>query len=39
MAFDSKGNLWTVTDAGVQICDQNGRVRAILMIPPEVAAL
>lgn len=39
MAFDSNGNLWTVTDAGLQICDQNGRVRAILMIPPEVTAL
>lgn len=39
MAFDSKGNLWTVTDAGLQICDQNGRVRAILMLPPEVTAL
>lgn len=39
MAFDSKGNLWAVTDAGLQICDQNGRVRAILMLPPEVTAL
>ncbi len=39
MAFDSKGNLWTVTDAGLQICDQNGRVRAILMLPPEVTSL
>ncbi len=39
MAFDSNGNLWAVTDAGLQICDQNGRVRAIIMIPPEVAEL
>lgn len=33
MAFDSKGNLWALTDAGLQICDQNGRVRAIIDLP------
>lgn len=33
MAFDSNGNLWVVTSAGLQICDQNGRVRAILDLP------
>ena len=33
MAFDGAGNLWTVTGAGLQICDQNGRVRAILNLP------
>lgn len=33
MTFDSKGNLWVLTDAGLQICDQNGRVRAIIDLP------
>ena len=33
MAFDGSGNLWVVTNAGIQICDQNGRVRGILMLP------
>ena len=36
MAFDSKGNLFTLTDIGIQVCDQNGRVRFILEIPDEV---
>lgn len=36
MVFDGEGNLWVLTDAGIQICDQNGRVRAILSLPPEV---
>lgn len=31
--FDGDGNLWTLTNAGIQICDQNGRVRAILSLP------
>jgi len=35
MVFDGEGNLWVLTDAGIQICDQNGRVRAILSLPPE----
>ena len=33
MAFDGKGNLWVLTDAGLQVCDQNGRVRAIIDLP------
>ena len=33
LAFDGNGNLWAVTTAGIQICDQNGRVRAILALP------
>lgn len=33
MAFDGDGNLWAVTNAGIQICDQNGRVRGILSLP------
>ena len=39
LTFDGKGNLWTVTSVGIQVCDQNGRVRAILRLPrgcPEV---
>ena len=39
MTFDGDGNLWTVTDAGLQICDQNGRVRGIITLPAEVMAL
>lgn len=39
MAFDGAGNLWVVTDAGIQICDQNGRVRGILMLPGGVHAM
>lgn len=37
MSFDGAGNLWVVTNAGIQICDQNGRVRGILMLPTEVS--
>lgn len=33
MQFDSKGNLWVLTDNGIQVCDQNGRVRAMLPLP------
>lgn len=33
MAFDGNGNLWTITSSGIQICDQNGRVRGILPLP------
>ena len=33
MAFDGNGNLWVLTRAGIQICDQNGRVRGILRLP------
>lgn len=38
MAFDGDGNLWVVTDAGIQICDQNGRVRGILSLPRDIDA-
>lgn len=33
MTFDGDGNLWVITRAGIQICDQNGRVRGILRLP------
>jgi hypothetical protein len=33
LAFDSDGNLYVATSIGVQVCDQNGRVRAILSLP------
>ena len=33
ITFDGKGNLWAVTNLGIQVCDQNGRVRAILRLP------
>ncbi|MBQ3247562.1 MAG: hypothetical protein IJB08_05930 [Alistipes sp.] len=33
MLFDAKGYLYVATAVGVQICDQNGRVRAILSLP------
>ena len=36
ITFDGKGNLWAVTNLGIQICDQNGRVRGILRIPSDV---
>ncbi len=31
--FDAKGYLYVATAVGIQICDQNGRVRAILALP------
>ena len=37
ITFDGKGNLWAVTGMGVQICDQNGRVRAILRLPRDIS--
>ena len=37
MAFDGNGDLWVTTNAGLQICDQNGRVRGIIMLPCEAA--
>lgn len=37
MAFDADGMLWVATDAGVQICDQNGRVRGIISLPAPLA--
>jgi enterochelin esterase-like enzyme len=33
ITFDGNGNLWAVTSMGIQVCDQNGRVRAILRLP------
>ena len=30
MAFDAAGYLYVLTSAGIQICDQNGRVRGIV---------
>ena len=36
ITFDGNGNLWAVTNLGIQICDQNGRVRAILRMPREI---
>ncbi len=36
ITFDGAGNLWVVTNVGIQICDQNGRVRGILMLPPSI---
>ncbi len=37
MAFDADGYLWVVTDAGLQICDQNGRVRGIIDLPTRLS--
>ncbi len=43
MAFDGNGNLWVITGEGIQILDQNGRVRGILRLPsginPAAAAI
>lgn len=33
MTFDSKGNLYVASGMGIQVCDQNGRVRSILTLP------
>jgi len=33
LAVDDRGNLYAATNLGVQVCDQNGRVRAILQLP------
>lgn len=33
MEFDSEGWLWVLTSAGLQVCDHNGRVRAIVAVP------
>lgn len=35
MLFDAAGNLYVATGMGIQICDQNGRVRAILTNPTD----
>jgi sugar lactone lactonase YvrE len=33
LTVDTHGNLYAATRMGVQVCDQNGRVRAILPLP------
>ncbi len=33
LADDTHGNLYVATGMGIQVCDQNGRVRAILPLP------
>lgn len=33
MEFDTLGNLYVATQLGIQVCDHNGRVRAILPYP------
>lgn len=33
MCFDTAGLLYVATEAGIQICDQNGRVRVIMSLP------
>jgi sugar lactone lactonase YvrE len=33
LAVDMHGNLYVATRMGIQVCDQNGRVRAILSLP------
>ncbi len=33
LAVDTNGNLYVGTRMGIQVCDQNGRVRAILPLP------
>lgn len=33
ISFDGDGNLWVLTSDGLQILDQNGRVRGILDLP------
>lgn len=37
LIFDENGNLWVATSMGIQVCDQNGRVRAILQLPGKTA--
>jgi sugar lactone lactonase YvrE len=40
LATDTHGNLYVATRMGIQVCDQNGRVRAILPLPaPGVSAV
>ncbi len=36
ITFDTLGNLYVATPIGIQICDQNGRVRGILPLPGSV---
>ena len=36
MTFDDNGNLYVLTNAGLQVCDQNGRVRAFINLPSKI---
>lgn len=33
MIFDVNGNMYVSSKMGLQVCDQNGRVRALLALP------
>ena len=33
LEFDSEGYLWALTTSGIQLLDQNGRVRGIISLP------
>ena len=35
MAFDSEGFLYVATNVGVQVCDRQGRVTAVIDAPGE----
>lgn len=39
LAVDTHGNLYVATHMGIQVCDQNGRVRAILQLPQPSGAV
>ncbi len=39
LALDTHGNLYVATRMGIQVCDQNGRVRAILSLPTPSGAV
>ena len=39
LAVDTHGNLYAATRMGIQVCDQNGRVRAILNLPAPSGAV
>ena len=36
IAFDTEGNLYVASEIGIQVCDHNGRVRAILNGPKAI---
>jgi enterochelin esterase-like enzyme/sugar lactone lactonase YvrE len=39
IAVDAKGDLYAATPQGIQVCDRNGRVRAILWLPTPCGAV
>ncbi len=39
LAVDTHGNLYVATGMGIQVCDQNGRVRAILPLPTPIGTV